>query len=76
MARQHEQIVITVARPEVGIEYLPASDEAEIGDERAAAELALHALAQYVISLREHGGLSVPRALTELVQAETWRDFL
>jgi len=76
MARQHEQIVITIARPEVSIQYLPVSAEAEIGDERAAAELALHALAQYVISLREHDGLSVPRVLTELVKAETWRNYL
>jgi hypothetical protein len=41
-----KRIIINIARPEVGVEYQPATSEAEITDMAAAIELGLHALAQ------------------------------
>ena len=73
MAR--ERIIITIARPEVGVEYLPETQEAEVGDQQAAIELALHALAQRAVELRRGVGRGVPPVLEALVNAHTYKDF-
>jgi len=72
----NEEIVLTIVRPEVGIEYHPSTSEAEFGDRRAAVDLALHALARHAIDLRQQQGMPVPEALEALVNSELWRDGL
>lgn len=69
-----EQIVLNIERPAVGISYAPASAEAEAGDELAAAELGLHALARHAVALRSRLGLRVPTILVAVVEAETFRE--
>ena len=68
-----EQITINIVRPEVGIEYRAESQEAELPDRLAAAELALHALARHVRELRMHLGRPCPKLIDDLVESETWR---
>jgi hypothetical protein len=68
-----EQIIINIARPDVGIEYRPESNEAELADRLAACELALHALAQHVRELRGMLGLSCPDVVENLAVSDTWR---
>ena len=70
----NEEIVITIARPEVGIEYRALTSEAELADRQAAVDLGLHALARHAVDLRQRQGKSVPEVLNLLVQSEIWRD--
>jgi hypothetical protein len=70
-----ERIIINIARPDVGVEYQPATSEAEIGDMSAAIELGLHALAQKAIELRREVGKGVPPVMEALVQAHSYKDF-
>jgi hypothetical protein len=74
MVNREEKVTITIVRPEVGIQYDPVTQEAEIGDRSAAVELGLHALTLHAIELRRERGFPIPFVLTQLVQAETWRD--
>ncbi|HLJ54785.1 MAG TPA: hypothetical protein VKT77_07065 [Chthonomonadaceae bacterium] len=69
----NEEIIITIARPQVGIEYHAPTSEAELGDRRAAVDLALHALAQHAIGLRQQQGMPVPEELEALVNSDLWR---
>jgi hypothetical protein len=64
-----EQITINIVRPEVGVQYIPATREAELGDELAAVELGLRALARHAITLRERLSRQVPQVPIEVVQA-------
>lgn len=68
-----EQIIIRIIRPQVEIEYLPESREAELQDRLAASELALHALAQNVRDLREMLGMVCPSEVQNLADSDTWR---
>ena len=68
-----EQIIINIVRPEVGVEYRAESQEAELPDRLAAAELALHALARHVRELRSTLGMSCPAVVANLADSETWR---
>ena len=70
---QNEEIVITIARPNVGIEYRSPTSEAELGDRLAAVDLGLHALARHAIDLRQQQGMPVPEALEALVNSDLWR---
>lgn len=69
----NEQIIINIARPEVGIEYRAATKEAELPDRLAAAELALHALAQHVCELHTEMGVPCPGVVANLAASEIWR---
>jgi hypothetical protein len=71
-----ERVTIIIDKPEVGIHYQPETSEAETGDELAASELGLHALAQHIVALREQLGLRVPSVLRQVIEANTWREFL
>lgn len=44
--------IINIARPAVGVEHCPESQEAQPGDQLVACMLVLHALAQRVQMLR------------------------
>ena len=70
----NEEIVITIARPDVGIEYHASTSEAELGDRQAAVDLGLHALARHAIDLRQRQGKPVPEALEALVSSDIWRN--
>jgi len=74
MAHKHEEIVITIARPDVGIEYRAVTSEAEMADRQAAVELGLHALARHAVELREQQGRPVPEALRAFVESDLWRN--
>ena len=69
-----EQVLLNIERPDVGITYTPASLEAEAGDELAAAELGLHALARHAVALRSQLGLRVPAILVAVIEAETFKE--
>lgn len=68
-----EQIIINIVRPDVGVEYRAESQEAEIPDRLAAAELALHALAQHVRELCGTMGLPCPPEVSALIDSDLWR---
>jgi hypothetical protein len=70
-----ERIIINIVRPEVGVEYQPATSEAEITDMAAAIELGLHALAQKAVEIRREIGRGVPPVMEALVQAHSYKDF-
>ena len=68
-----EQIIIRIVRPNVEVEYKPESLEAEMADNLAASELALHALARHVRNLQEMMGRVCPPEVKNLVDSDTWR---
>ena len=63
-------------KQEVGIVYYPATIEAMPGDELRASELAVHALMQHVIALREHTAKSIPAVMVDFVEAHTYKEVL
>lgn len=71
-----ESITIHFEGNEVGIQYHPATAEAELPDEMQACELALHALATKAIQNRQQIGRPVPEALTQLFHANTFQELL
>ena len=68
-----EQIIIDIARPEVGIEYFPESREAQPEDQLAACEVALHALARRVQVLCAALNRPCAEVVENLVRSELWR---
>jgi hypothetical protein len=76
MVHKHEEIIITIARPDARIEYHAVTSEAELADRQAAVDLGLHALARHAVELREQQGLPVPESLRAFAESDLWRDGL
>jgi hypothetical protein len=72
----NERITIDFVGGEVGIQYYPESAEASMQDEMLARELALTALADQAIQLRQRNGLPVPETLLAIAQAHTFNDLI
>ena len=68
-----EQIIITIARPEVKIEYRSESPEAEAADRFAAANLAFHAHAKWMRDLYTELGVPCPDDVIHIVDSDLWR---
>lgn len=68
-----EQIIINIVRPEVGVEYVPESQEAQPADQLAACELALHALGRRGQDLCAALHRPCPEVVANLVRSDLWR---
>ncbi len=55
-----DQVIIYIERPEVRIQYIPESLEAEVLDQLAAVELGFHALSRHIREIRKGLGMRVP----------------
>lgn len=54
------KVILHVVPMEVGVEYVPGSQEAEPMDQLRSMEFGLHALAGQVVAMRQQLGLRVP----------------
>lgn len=68
-----EQVIVNIVRPEVGITYCPESLEAELPDQLAACELALHSLAYHVREIRRALRLPCPEEIEHLIDSDAGR---
>ena len=67
-------IIINIVGQEAGVRYRTRRRTISETDYRTAVEVSLNALARTAIAKRVQTGRDVPSALTEIVNAETWRN--
>jgi hypothetical protein len=67
-----DQIIINIVRPDVGIEYIAESQEAELPDRLAACYLGMHALARHVRGLHAALGTPCPAVVEKLAESDAW----
>jgi len=67
-----DQVIVNIARPEVGIAFIAESPEAMLADRLAACQLALHGLARQVQGLHQVLGTSCPNVVEQMVASDSW----